>query len=85
MYWLLAREVLRLRGAISRAEEWNVAVDLFFYREPEEIKDAKPEEEAPVEEETVDPTEEGWTVPPEYEEANAAIAKGKVATASLGF
>lgn len=41
MYWLLAREVLRLRGSISRINQWEVAVDLFFYREPEEIERAE--------------------------------------------
>jgi len=33
MWWMLAREVLRLRGTISRTEEWNVLVDMFLYRD----------------------------------------------------
>jgi len=36
MYWLLAREVLRMRGTIPRSVPWEVKVDLFFYRDPEE-------------------------------------------------
>jgi len=36
IYWLLAREVLHLRGTLNRATPWDVMVDLFFYREPEE-------------------------------------------------
>jgi small subunit ribosomal protein SAe len=40
MYWLLAREVLRLRDSISRRRPWEVKVDLFFYREPEEAEKA---------------------------------------------
>lgn len=36
LYWLLAREVLRLRGAIPRSVPWEVKVDLFLYRDPEE-------------------------------------------------
>jgi small subunit ribosomal protein SAe len=45
MYWLLAREVLRMRGVQSRNEPWGTMVDLFMYREPEEtekaVEDAK--------------------------------------------
>lgn len=36
MWWLLAREVLRLRGSISRELPWEVMVDLYFHREVEE-------------------------------------------------
>jgi len=36
MWWLLTREVLRLRGSISREVPWDVMVDLFFYRDPNE-------------------------------------------------
>ena len=41
------REVLRLRGSISRDMPWEVMPDLFFYRDPEE---AEKEEAARAEE-----------------------------------
>jgi len=41
IYWLLAREVQYLRGTLNRATPWDVMVDLFFYREPEETEAEK--------------------------------------------
>lgn len=38
MWWLLTREVLRLRGKIDRRAPWEVMVDLYFYRDPEETE-----------------------------------------------
>ena len=39
MWWLLCREFLRLRGIVPRTPNgWNVMVDMFFYRDPEEVE-----------------------------------------------
>ena len=47
IWWLLAREVLRLRGTIPRTSDgWNVMVDMFFYRDPEEVEKQQQEEAA---------------------------------------
>lgn len=57
MYWLLAREVLRLRGTISRSAPWDVSVDLFFYRDPEELEKAEEVQESAQQEAM---TRAGW-------------------------
>jgi len=59
MWWMLAREVLRLRGTISREHPWEVMVDLYFYRDPEEVEKEEKEaqERAIVQKEEVPPPE----------------------------
>jgi small subunit ribosomal protein SAe len=43
----LAREVLRLRGTLANREvDWDVVVDLYFYRDPE-AEEQKEEEKVP--------------------------------------
>jgi small subunit ribosomal protein SAe len=38
LYWLLAREVQYLRGTLPRTQAWEVMVDSFFWRDPEELE-----------------------------------------------
>jgi len=38
LYWLLAREVQYLRGSLPRSQQWDVMVDSFFWRDPEELE-----------------------------------------------
>ncbi|XLR53491.1 hypothetical protein S83_004163 [Arachis hypogaea] len=44
LFWLLARMVLQMKGTICLGLNWDVMVDLFFYREPEEAKQQEEEE-----------------------------------------
>ncbi|GMM40017.1 hypothetical protein FOG51_04042 [Hanseniaspora uvarum] len=52
IWYLLAREVLRLRGALTeRTEAWSIMPDLYFYRDPE-AENEEVAEEAETEEAT---------------------------------
>jgi small subunit ribosomal protein SAe len=53
VFWLLAREVRILRGELGKAEEWDVMVDLFFYKELDKAVEAEDDEEKGDEEEKV--------------------------------
>uniref|UniRef100_A0A0D9X1I2 Small ribosomal subunit protein uS2 n=2 Tax=Leersia perrieri TaxID=77586 RepID=A0A0D9X1I2_9ORYZ len=44
LFWLLARMVLQMRGTILPGHKWDIMVDLFFYRDPEEAKEHEEEE-----------------------------------------
>jgi small subunit ribosomal protein SAe len=39
IWWLLAREVQRLRNQLSREVDWEVMPDLYFYRDPSQIEE----------------------------------------------
>merc|ERR1719376_1400133 len=45
IFWLLAREILCLRGEIQRSEEWGILPDLFFYKDPLAIDQPQQEEQ----------------------------------------
>ncbi|TID15061.1 hypothetical protein CANINC_004732 [Pichia inconspicua] len=61
IWWLLAREVLRLRGTLpNRSEPWSVMPDLYFYRDPEEPTVEATEEEEITEEGEVEGDAQEW-------------------------
>jgi len=45
IYWLLCREVLRLKGTLNRDTEWDIMPDLFFWRDPTKEEEGKEEQE----------------------------------------
>ncbi|KAF2969456.1 hypothetical protein GQX73_g4158 [Xylaria multiplex] len=77
VWWMLAREVLRIRGTIANRDiPWDVMVDLYFYRDPEA------EAEEKVEEEKVPGAEE---VGPAAIEAGTFAGTGDWEAAPAGF
>merc|ERR1711972_266359 len=72
MWWLLAREVLRLRGTIPNNQPWDVMCDLYFYRDQEEIeKDEQLAAQKEIDEAA--PVQQDWheTAPGDWSEAPA--------------
>jgi len=61
LYWLLAREVQYLRGTLSRSQDWEIMVDSFFWRDPEEIMQRE-------EMETAFQADSQWQQPPKQED-----------------
>jgi len=79
IWWLLAREVLRLRGTIPRSPAgWNVMVDMFFYRDPEEVEKQQQEEAAAKTQQVEDaPAATEWDVTTAPAGINPALVSGE--------
>lgn len=85
IWWMLAREVLRLRGSIATREtEWDVMVDLYFYRDPEaeETKEIADEAKVPGADEAA--VEQGFAGNADWEVAGAGAGAFAAASATAG-
>lgn len=72
MYWLLAREVLRMRGQLPRNSEWDVMVDMFIYRDPDEVsKEDKEDAEDNYRSFDADNQGSDWAGPPQWDGSTA--------------
>jgi len=87
MWWFMAREVLRMRGTITREVPWDVMVDLYFYRDPEEVEkeeQARAEAESAAKDFTEQPAIASWdggaAAAPVEDWAGAAPAAAPAAT-----
>ncbi|CAM8996897.1 unnamed protein product [Rhodiola kirilowii] len=88
LFWLLARMVLQMRGTILPGQKWDVMVDLFFYREPEEPKKAEDDETAAIEYPVADfstATGDWGAAPADLPWTEAAPVAGAVPVADGGW
>ena len=75
IWWMLAQEILCMRGTISREHPWEVMPDLYFYRDPEELE--KEELAAAEKAVTKEEFQGEWTAPaPEFTAAQPEVADG---------
>lgn len=75
MWYLLCREVLRLRGTIPR-DNWAVLPDLFFYRDAEEIEQDNVDKAAAAAAAAAETTESNAVAQPDWD---AVAAPGEPA------
>ena len=57
VFWLLAREVRILQGELKKDEDWNVMVDLFYYKS---VEDQEKNEKLEVVAEDKEKAEGNW-------------------------
>eukprot|EP00069_Balaena_mysticetus_P010580 bmy_20789T0 len=70
---MLAQDVLRMHGTISREQPWEVMPDLCFYRDPEEIE--KEEQVTAKKAVTKEEFQSEWSVPdPEFTASQPEVA-----------
>jgi len=78
MFWLLAREVLRMRATITRTQPWDTMVDLFMYREPEEAEKKDHDDERAI-------RDDGGYAQTHDETSGAGVAEWNEEHATVGY
>merc|ERR1712045_1034839 len=92
MWWMLAREALRLRGSIGRGSPWEVMPDLFFYRDPEEAEKEEKERAETAEAQMMKtgdfnaaPAKEDWGAEGQAAPAAPAPAAAAISAPAAGY